>query len=558
MLIIAGTGNGSDEDLRINLDDTANTAVFTSATGVTVANFSGIALQESGASVLNSGEIDTSAELLAIVTDETGTGPLVFSNAPAFSGTATFSALTATSTLTLSGTAANIALGSNFLSNDGGDEGVSVETNGDVVLTGASGNELYISLNEGSGYPTLFGSGDVVSFESHAEIGAGFGLSLYDLGNDRSAYIEVEDNGATVFGNSAGDLALLPASNVGIGTSTPSQKLTVAGNVRITGALYDSNNSAGTSGYVLQSTGTGQQWVATSSLGFSSGGLTATDIDTSAELLAIVGDETGTGALVFGTSPTFTTQITTPLVVGGTATTQDLTFQTTSGVGATGADMHFLVGNNGATEAMTILNNGAIGIGNTAPTNALLTVGAVTQVSGSSTAVLYGVADDNSGFYRPNWNTIGIATNGVEAMRITDGGTVTIGTTTSPAWFNVQTSGSVDILNLFEAGGERVFTVRESGLVGIGDATPSQLLDIDGTNAQALIEESTTEFMRLGVGETAETSVIGWDDADSLQLGVYSSPTDITIDTKMSILSSGFVGIGTTAPTRTLDIVGTA
>ncbi|TSC94215.1 MAG: Uncharacterized protein CEN87_566, partial [Parcubacteria group bacterium Licking1014_1] len=62
-----------------------------------------------------------------------------------------------------------------------------------------------------------------------------------------------------------------------------------------------------------------------------------------------------------------TTQLTTPLVIGGTATTSDLSLQTTSGVGATGADMHFLVGNNGATEAMTILNSGYVGIGTTAP-----------------------------------------------------------------------------------------------------------------------------------------------------------------------------------------------
>ena len=55
---------------------------------------------------------------------------------------------------------------------------------------------------------------------------------------------------------------------VGIGTTTPSQELTVAGDFRLTGALYDSGNSAGLNGYVLQSTGTGQTWVATSTLGF--------------------------------------------------------------------------------------------------------------------------------------------------------------------------------------------------------------------------------------------------------------------------------------------------
>lgn len=63
---------------------------------------------------------------------------------------------------------------------------------------------------------------------------------------------------------------------------------------------------------------------------------------------------------------TATTSVTSPLITGGTGTTQDLTFKTTSGVGATGADMHFQVGNNGATEAMTILNNGNVGIQSTA------------------------------------------------------------------------------------------------------------------------------------------------------------------------------------------------
>ena len=94
---------------------------------------------------------------------------------------------------------------------------------------------------------------------------------------------------------------------------------------------------------------------------------------TSLQLLGVLSDETGSGAAVFATSPTFTTSLTSPLVLGGTATTSDLALQTTSGVGAAGADMHFLVGNNGATEALTILNSGNVGIGTTAP-GALLDV----------------------------------------------------------------------------------------------------------------------------------------------------------------------------------------
>ena len=51
------------------------------------------------------------------------------------------------------------------------------------------------------------------------------------------------------------------SGNVGIGTISPSQKLHVQGNLRVTGAFYDSNNSTGSSGEILSSTGSGTDWV---------------------------------------------------------------------------------------------------------------------------------------------------------------------------------------------------------------------------------------------------------------------------------------------------------
>src|SRR3990172_8653668 len=74
-------------------------------------------------------------------------------------------------------------------------------------------------------------------------------------------------------------------------------------------------------------------------------------------------------------------------IIGGTTTTSDFTLQTTSGVGVTGADMHFLVGNNGATEAMTILNNGNVGIGTTNPVQ-LLQISGASGVTGATTPTL--------------------------------------------------------------------------------------------------------------------------------------------------------------------------
>jgi hypothetical protein len=62
------------------------------------------------------------------------------------------------------------------------------------------------------------------------------------------------------------NLCIKGNGNIGIGTSTPSQKLHIDGNVRVTGAYYDSSNSAGSSGQVLSSTGSGTDWVSLSEI----------------------------------------------------------------------------------------------------------------------------------------------------------------------------------------------------------------------------------------------------------------------------------------------------
>jgi hypothetical protein len=151
------------------------------------------------------------------------------------------------------------------------------------------------------------------------------------------------------------------AGKVGIGTTTPSQKLTVAGGARITGSLYDNTNSAGSNGMVLQSTGSGFAWVATSTLGFGSGGgLSASDIDTSSKLDTIVTDDTGTGRLVFSNAPAFS----------GTATFSALTATSTLTLSGTAANIalgsNYLSGD-GDDEGIYIGANGKVGIGTTTP-----------------------------------------------------------------------------------------------------------------------------------------------------------------------------------------------
>ena len=49
--------------------------------------------------------------------------------------------------------------------------------------------------------------------------------------------------------------------NVGIGTASPTHKLHVNGDMRLTGALRDSNNAKGSAGQVLSSTGSATDWI---------------------------------------------------------------------------------------------------------------------------------------------------------------------------------------------------------------------------------------------------------------------------------------------------------
>jgi hypothetical protein len=69
-------------------------------------------------------------------------------------------------------------------------------------------------------------------------------------------WLSGDGGGEGIFVNSNGD--------IGVGTNAPSQKLHVSGNIRLAGALYDSNNTSGSAGQILKTTGVGVNWVAQS------------------------------------------------------------------------------------------------------------------------------------------------------------------------------------------------------------------------------------------------------------------------------------------------------
>jgi len=107
---------------------------------------------------------------------------------------------------------------------------------------------------------------------------------------------------------------------------------------------------------------------------------------TSSSIAGIISDETGSGAMVFGTTPTFTTNITAPLIYGGSGAAATLTLSSTPN----GTKGKILFG----TSAYDEVNN-RLGITTASPASAL-DVGSGAVIAGSYQTTSTGV---NSNFF---------------------------------------------------------------------------------------------------------------------------------------------------------------
>ncbi|MEI8344311.1 MAG: hypothetical protein WCF93_05165, partial [Candidatus Moraniibacteriota bacterium] len=151
----------------------------------------------------------------------------------------------------------------NALNPINGGTGFSTFALGDL-LYGQSGNQL-TKLNIGSANQVLSVTGGLPAWRTIDLSAALLGILPFASGGtgstDFTAGGVIFSDGTKLTQNNLSFFWDDTNNRLGIGTTAPTQILHVAGNMRLTGGLYDSTNSVGTSGMILSSTGSATEWI---------------------------------------------------------------------------------------------------------------------------------------------------------------------------------------------------------------------------------------------------------------------------------------------------------
>lgn len=193
---------------------------------------------------------------------------------------------------------------------------------------------------------------------------------------------------------------------------------------------------------------------------------------------------TGTARKTFAflESPIFTTQITTPLIIGGTAVASSLTLQSTSGVGTVDF-IKFLVGNAGGTEAARIINSGYVGIGSATPQSPLHVkkAGTTSYFGGDQLRVSSGGSGNRAEIHLTD--------------EVTNDAAISYKATATPAttWLSLSARAT-----------EADFVIAGNGRIGIGTTGPTAMLHLPAGTATA-----STAPAKLTAGTLLTTPELG-------------------------------------------------
>ena len=377
------TQNGGTLNIGLNKTVTiSNTLTFVGAEDST------ITLGAGGTVVYTRNDLSvfaatTSEQLAGVISDETGSGLLVFNNSPSLT-TPSFSSIVNSGTLTLPTVSDTLVgrLTTDTFTNktyDTAGTGNVFKVNGQTIsaYTGTGSSVVLAAAPTITGHPTI---------EGVTSTGA--------TGTNKFVF----DTSPTLVTPDLGAATATTINKVTITAPATGSTLTIAEGKTLTVSNSVTFTSTDTSSIPSVAFGLG------GTVTYTSNKLSAFSATTSAELAGVISDETGSGVLVFGTSPAITTSLTTGSttfgLINATATTVNFAGAATSL--NMGADTGTLtIGNpvitgtnattfnmNGADPVIATSSTGTAGVFNTSITTGNL-FGAATSVTiGATTGTL--------------------------------------------------------------------------------------------------------------------------------------------------------------------------
>jgi hypothetical protein len=555
--VSAVTGTGS---VVLATSPTLVTPAIGTPTSGTLTSCTGLPIS-TGVSGLGSGvatflATPSSANLASAVTDETGSGALVFATSPTIATpTVTTSAViplvnggtAVSSTLTLQSTSGVGTSDAIIFKTAAQSEKMRILTDGNVGIgTATPGTKLSF----GNSTASVDLSGTKISVYDGAGEFYGIGLSKLSTNYGLGLY------SASLIASGVPKVFIENTGNVGIGTTSPATALEVFGSITARAATTQDSvivagRAGGTSGFGVTLTPTtltasrtvtladGNTTLATGTMAATSGTLAQFAATTSAQLAGVISDETGTGALVFATSPTLVT----PLL--GTPTSGTLTNCTglpiATGVSGLGTSVAtFLATPSSANLAAALTDETGTGanVFATSPTVSSLTVNTSLSVVGGRSSF----AAASEAF-------------GVGAKYISTGGSVFFGATSASATPDAQISAGTGspLMTLLNSGGVGIGTTNPAfestncRLALVGGATFASNVVTSNTNAVASFRGWSSTGYSLAIGSVATTGI------PYIQ-GVNYNGGSVAADLALQGFG-GNVGIGTTAPRTTLSVL---
>ena len=320
----------------------------------------------------------------------------------------------------------------------------------------------------------------------------------------------------SLFGGATEMFTVLSNGNVGIGTTSPGRDLSVAGDVQFTGGLYDSTNTAGTLGMVLQTTGTSTRWVATSTLGIiGGGGITA---------IGPTGQTQSGATLTLATSTGSFNGLTSALTIIGSGNTLTYTptlFGTLNNAGLTNSNISFSTGATGSdinwsaspvalggTATLNIPNASATARGLLTNTDWTLFNGKISSSSLDTSTKLSTLITDETGSGALVFAGSPIFTGTTSFVNLTATGSLAV-TGASTFATSTMTSSTITTLNLINA---LSVTSGGTGANTAADARTNLGATTVGSNIFTITNPSALTFLRINADNTVSavaTSTLG-------------------------------------------------